>query len=198
MEKICLSNVSKSFGHKKVFQQLNLTINSGEISCIMAPSGAGKTTLLRIIMGLEKMDSGGITGQKGKRFSAVFQEERLCEYLTAIENIRLVTPRLAVETVMQEMDKLGLNDCFWQTVSELSGGMRRRVSILRALLAEYDILCLDEPFQGLDDMRKEQVLTYVKQKTIGKTVLFVTHDEREALWLGAKKIMLSNSADPCR
>lgn len=195
MEKICLSNVSKSFGHKKVFQQLNLTINSGEISCIMAPSGAGKTTLLRIIMGLEKMDSGCITGQKGKRFSAVFQEERLCEYLTAIENIRLVTPRLAVETVMQEMDKLGLNDCFWQTVSELSGGMRRRVSILRALLAEYDILCLDEPFQGLDDMRKEQVLMYVKQKTIGKTVLFVTHDEREALWLGAKKIVLSDSTD---
>ena len=179
MENICLNNVSKSFGHKKVFQHLNLTINSGEITCIMAPSGVGKTTLLRIVMGLEKIDSGCITGQKGKRFSAVFQEERLCEYL-------------AVETVRQEMDKLGLSDCLGQPVSELSGGMRRRVSILRALLAEYDILCLDEPFQGLDNARREQALAYVKQKTAGKTVLFVTHDEKEVLWLGAKKIVLSD------
>ncbi len=190
MEDICISNLSKSFGHKKVLQHLNLTINSGEISCIMAPSGAGKTTLLRIIMGLEKMDSGCITGQKGKRFSAVFQEERLCEHMTAIENIRLVTPCLTAETVRQEMEKLGLRDCVKQPVSELSGGMRRRVSILRALLAEYDILCLDEPFQGLDDICKEQVLAYVKQKTIGKTVLFVTHDEKEALQLKAKVICL--------
>lgn len=192
MENICLNNVSKSFGHKKVFQHLNLTINSGEITCIMAPSGVGKTTLLRIVMGLEKIDSGCITGQKGKRFSAVFQEERLCEHLTAIENICLVTPYLAVETVRQEMDKLGLSDCLGQPVSEFSGGMRRRVSILRALLAEYDILCLDEPFQGLDNARREQALAYVKQKTAGKTVLFVTHDEKEVLWLGAKKIVLSD------
>lgn len=192
MEKICLSNLSKSFGHKKVFEQLNLTVNSGEISCIMAPSGAGKTTLLRMIMGLETIDSGCITGQKGKRFSAVFQEERLCEYLTAIENIRLVTPCLSVETVRQEMDKLGLQDCFEQPVSELSGGMRRRVSLLRALLAEYDILCLDEPFQGLDNACREQTLAYVKQKTAGKTVLFVTHDKKEALQLDARVIVLSD------
>ena len=68
--------------------------------------------------------------------------------------------------------------------------MRRRVSILRALLAKYDILCLDEPFKGLDDARKEQVLAYVKQKAAGKTVLFVTHDEQEALALGATVIEL--------
>ena len=68
---------------------------------------------------------------KREAISAVFQEERLCEYLTAIENIRLVTPCLAVDTIRQEMDKLGLSDCFGQPVSELSGGMRRRVSILK-------------------------------------------------------------------
>jgi ABC-type nitrate/sulfonate/bicarbonate transport system, ATPase component len=192
MEKICVKDISKSFGNKTVFYHLNLTINSGEIRCIMAPSGAGKTTLLRILMGLEDIDSGSISGQKGKRFSAVFQEERLCEYMTAIENIRLVTPCLSVKTVWQELDRLGLKDCANQIVSELSGGMRRRVSILRALLAEYDILCLDEPFKGLDNTCKEQVLKYVKQRTTGKTVLFVTHDEEEVLQLGAKKIMLSD------
>ena len=190
MENICLEKVSKSFGGKKVFENLSLTINSGEMNCIMAPSGAGKTTLLRILMGLEEVDSGWITGLEGKQFSAVFQEERLCEYMTAVDNIRLVTPGLDAGIVMQEMDRLGLGDCCAQPVSQLSGGMRRRVSILRALLAKYDILCLDEPFKGLDDARKEQVLAYVKQKAAGKTVLFVTHDEQEAWALGATVIEL--------
>ncbi len=190
MENICVEKVSKSFGGKKVFENLSLTISGGEMNCIMAPSGAGKTTLLRILMGLEEADSGEITGLEGKQFSAVFQEERLCEYMTAVDNIRLVTPGLDAGIVMQEMDRLGLGDCCAQPVSQLSGGMRRRVSILRALLAKYDILCLDEPFKGLDDARKEQVLAYVKQKAAGKTVLFVTHDEQEALALGATVIEL--------
>jgi len=190
MKKIYVKNVSKSFGSKKVLQNLNLTIEPGKISCIMAPSGAGKTTLLRILMRLEEADSGCITGLEGKRFSAVFQEERLCEYMTAVENIRLVTPGLDAGSVVQEMDRLGLGDCCAQPVSQLSGGMRRRVSILRALLAAYDVLCLDEPFKGLDDARKEQTLAYVKQKAAGRTVLFVTHDEKEALALGAEVILL--------
>ncbi len=190
MKKIYVKNVSKSFGSKKVLQNLNLTIELGKISCIMAPSGAGKTTLLRILMGLEEADSGCITGLEGKRFSAVFQEERLCEYMTAVENIRLVTPGLDAGSVVQEMDRLGLGDCCAQPVSQLSGGMRRRVSILRALLAAFDVLCLDEPFKGLDDARKEQTLAYVKQKAAGRTVLFVTHDEKEALALGAEVILL--------
>lgn len=190
MKKIYVKNVSKSFGSKKVLQNLNLTIEPGKISCIMAPSGAGKTTLLRILMGLEEADSGCITGLEGKRFSAVFQEERLCEYMTAVENIRLVTPGLDAGSVVQEMDRLGLGDCCAQPVSQLSGGMRRRVSILRALLAAYDVLCLDEPFKGLDDARKEQTLAYVKQKAAGRTVLIVTHDEKEALALGAEVILL--------
>lgn len=190
MKKIYIKNVSKSFGSKKVLQNLNLTIEPGKISCIMAPSGAGKTTLLRILMRLEEADSGCITGLEGKRFSAVFQEERLCEYMTAVDNIRLVTPGLDAGSVVQEMDRLGLGDCCAQPVSQLSGGMRRRVSILRALLAAYDILCLDEPFKGLDDARKEQTLAYVKQKAAGRTVLFVTHDEKEALALGAEVILL--------
>ena len=190
MKKIYVKNVSKSFGSKKVLQNLNLTLEPGKISCIMAPSGAGKTTLLRILMGLEEADSGCITGLEGKRFSAVFQEERLCEYMTAVENIRLVTPGLDAGSVVQEMDRLGLGDCCAQPVSQLSGGMRRRVSILRALLAAYDVLCLDEPFKGLDDARKEQTLAYVKQKAAGRIVLFVTHDEKEALALGAEVILL--------
>lgn len=191
MENVCVKNLSKAFGNKQVLKNLNMTLRSGETTCIMAPSGAGKTTLLRILMGLERADSGSVTGLEKRKFSAVFQEERLCENMTAQDNIRLITPTLAGQTVIQEMNRLGLADCSSQPVSELSGGMRRRVSILRALLAEYDVLFLDEPFKGLDDALKEQVMAYVKEKTNGKTVIFVTHDRSEASALEADLISLA-------
>lgn len=195
MEDICITNLSKSFGSKKVIENLNMTIKGGEMTCIMAPSGAGKTTLLRILMGLERADSGVVTGLENKRFSAVFQEERLCENMTAQDNVRLVMPRNGRTTpgslvVQREMGILGLGGCCAQPVSELSGGMRRRVSILRALLAEYEVLFLDEPYKGLDDALKERVMAYVKEKTRGKTVIFVTHDQKEALDMGAVIIKL--------
>ncbi len=189
MNDICIRNLSKSFGAKKVFGGLNLTIKGGAATGIMAPSGAGKTTLLRILMGLETADGGSVTGLEGKRFSAVFQEERLCENMTAADNIRLVMPAHAgLSAILAEMDRLGLNGCDDQPVSELSGGMRRRVSILRALLSEYDVLFLDEPFKGLDETLKRDVMAYVKEKTAGKTVVLVTHDKSEAMILGAEII----------
>lgn len=86
------------------------------------------------------------------------------------------------------MDRLGLNGCDDQPVSELSGGMRQRVSILRALFSEYDVLFLDEPFKGLDETLKRDVMAYVKEKTAGKTVVLVTHDKAEAMILGAEII----------
>ena len=191
MEDIYISGLSKSFGSKKVFDSLNLTIKSGVTTCVMAPSGAGKTTLLRILMGLEAVDGGSVTGLEGKRLSAVFQEERLCEGVTAADNIRLVMPPSAsLPAILAEMDRIGLDSCGDQPAAELSGGMRRRVGILRALLAEYDVLFLDEPFKGLDEALKEQVMAYVRQKTAGKTVVFVTHDRAEAAVLADEVIML--------
>lgn len=189
MEDICIRNLSKSFGDKVVFDGLNLIIKGAATTCIMAPSGEGKTTLLRILMGLEAADSGSVAGLEGKRFSAVFQEERLCENMTAADNIRLVMPAsVSMAAVLAEMDRIGLGSCAGQPVCVLSGGMRRRVSILRALLAEYDVLFLDEPFKGLDEALKEQVLAYVKEKTTGKTVVFVTHDKMEAVIMEAQII----------
>lgn len=180
-EDISIRNLSKSFGDKVVFDGLNLTIKGGMTTCVMAPSGAGKTTLLRILMGLEAADGGSVAGLEGKRFSAVFQEERLCENMTAADNIRLVMPSPpGLSAILPGMKRLGLDGCNDRPVSELSGGMRRRVGILRALLAEYDVLFLDEPFKGLDEALKGQVMAYVKEKTAGRTVVFVTHDKAEA------------------
>ena len=189
-EDICIRNITKSYGEKTVFKDLNLKIESGKITCIMAPSGAGKTTLLRMMMGLEKPDRGSIVGLSEKRFSAVFQEERLCEGMTAIGNIRLVNPSLTADQIRNELQRLGMYDCENQPVSELSGGMRRRVSILRALLAEYDVLFMDEPFKGLDSALKKDVIASVMEKTVGKTVIVVTHDRSEADLLRAEIINL--------
>lgn len=162
----------------------------GQISCIMAPSGWGKTTLIRLMMGLEHIDSGEMTGLEGLRKSVVFQEDRLCENLSATANIRLVCPEKSKPLVEGEMSSFGLGgDALGKPVRELSGGMRRRVALLRALLASYDILYMDEPFKGLDDDTKETVMAETHRLILGKTALLLTHDRREATALGASKIL---------
>lgn len=184
MEEIRISNLSKSYGSHQIFSGLSFSVPKGKTICIMAPSGAGKTTLLRILMGLETADGGSISGMEGMKKSAVFQEDRLCENLTASVNIRLVKEKGDREEVREMMEKVGLYGCENQPVRELSGGMRRRVALLRALYADWDILFLDEPFKGLDKEGKEKVMAYTKKVCEGKTVLFVTHDEEEAKQMG--------------
>ena len=151
----------------------------------MAPSGAGKTTLLRILMGFTSADSGTLLGLEHIRFSAVFQEDRLCENLTPISNLRLVSPTLSKQEAAAALGGVGLSDCLTQPVRELSGGMHRRVAILRALLAEYDLLFLDEPFKGLDEETKALVIADTRRRCAGRTVLLVTHDPDELKVLGA-------------
>lgn len=176
---IILKNVCKAYDGKIIYDNYSAVFKEGVITGIMAPSGEGKTTLLRMLMGIERPDSGEILGMEGVKKSAVFQEDRLCENLTAEANIRLVNPRLSSQEVREALIAIGLGDCLEQPVSEFSGGMRRRVAILRATLSEYDVLFLDEPFQGLDEKTKLAVIEDVKRRCEGKTVLLVTHDGRE-------------------
>ena len=176
---ISLEHISKSYGSKQVLSDLSFQIPYGKVTAITAPSGAGKTTLLRILLGLEAADSGRITGLESLKISAVFQEDRLCENLTALANIQLVAVKEKKAALIHAMEQLQLFDCSEKPVRELSGGMKRRISILRALSATYDFLVLDEPFRGLDDATKKIVMDYTKQQCTGKTVLFVTHDRSE-------------------
>ncbi len=180
MGEIKLEKVCKSFDGKPVLQDLSASFPYGALSCVMGPSGVGKTTLLRILLGLETLDSGQIHGIRGLRKSAVFQEDRLCGNLSPGANIRLVTPSLTVRAVEEAMDAVGLCGCGEQPVRTLSGGMRRRVALLRALLAEWDVLLLDEPFKGLDEATKGTVMAYAASRCRGRTVLLVTHDRAEA------------------
>lgn len=193
-EFIRIEHLNKSYHDRPVLQDLSLSIPIGQITAVMAPSGVGKTTLLRILMGLETADSGKIEGLDGLRLSAVFQEDRLCANLSPVSNIRLVTgSSLSRQEILSALEQTGLSDCAGQPVRELSGGQRRRVALLRALLAPWDLLLLDEPFKGLDTETRKQIMDYVLlhfHKKPGRTALLVTHDESEASYMAGNVFTL--------
>lgn len=190
---IAVHKLCKAFGGKTVLQDFSCELEEGRVTALMAPSGAGKTTLLRILLGLETADSGEITGLSGKRLAAVFQEDRLLDFMTPVDNIRLPEPKLERAVILREMAAMGLTGCESQPVRELSGGMRRRVAILRALLCGAGVIALDEPFKGLDEATRARVIDETKRLCRGKTVLMVTHEAAEAERMGAKIVGLLDS-----
>ena len=189
VDNIKVKHLYKSFGGKAVLRDFSADFPAGAVTAVMAPSGGGKTTLLRILMGLEPADGGGVEGLEGLRQSAVFQEDRLCENLSAPANLRLVNPALSPGEAEEALAGVGLAGCGGQRVAEFSGGMRRRVAILRALLAQWDVLFLDEPFKGLDAETKALVMADTRRRCAGRTVVLVTHDGTEAEALGAVQVL---------
>ncbi len=181
-------NLGKSYGEKQIFCHLNLCLKEGGVYCLMAPSGMGKTTLFRILMGLERADEGRLIGFEKVRFAPVFQEDRLCMGLGAVKNVRLVRPELSEETARRELLQLLPADSLNQPVSEYSGGMRRRVALMRALLSAGNFLLFDEPFEGLDEKTREAAIRVVEQKRQGRTLLFASHYPEEARALDARII----------
>lgn len=137
-------------------------------------------------MGLDIPDKGKIEGISDRKISAVFQEDCLCENLSAASNIRLVCTETISDRELEEAYKAV---ALQKPVRELSGGMRRRVSILRALLADSDCVIMDEPLRGLDEKTRTKTIDYILKKTEGKTLIFVTHEEQEAVWLKADKTL---------
>ena len=149
---LVVRDLSKAFEDLQVLRGVDLTFGDSGIYCLMGSSGTGKTTFLRILMGLEKADCGVIEGVEGKRFSAVFQEDRLCEDRTPMENVMMVAERSVTrEAAQRELCRILPEESIWRPVYTLSGGMKRRTAVCRALLASFDILLMDEPFTGLDD-----------------------------------------------
>ena len=186
---ILVKNIEKSFGQQTVLKDFSYTCPAGKTTCIMGESGCGKTTLLRIMMGLEKPDEGSVSGIQKGRVAVVFQEDRLCENLSAAANLRLVRKHLPQEEIEEAFRRVRLEDAWKKPVRELSGGMKRRVAILRALLAEADCIIMDEPLKGLDEETKEQTIRYIRSRTDGRTLIMVTHEEKEAEMLGAHEIL---------
>ena len=154
---------------------------------ITGESGIGKTTVLRLIMGLEKPQRGTVDLQSGAKISAVFQENRLIPTLDAISNVALFS---STERATEILTRLGLGEDIYSLPSELSGGMKRRVALARALAREGDILILDEAMTGLDTQNRERVAAVINEYAADRTVVCVTHDQREAELLNTKDVTI--------
>ena len=189
---IRVDNVSKSYGDKRVLNNVSCEFEDGKIYCIMGESGVGKTTLIRLIMGLEKPDEGYISSSK--QFAAAFQEDRLLEDRDAVDNVMFVLKNggsKSREQTEQYLSELLPEDRLHIRVDFLSGGMRRRVAVARAMLSDRNTIILDEPFTGLDDETKKTVINFIKKWQNNRTVIVVTHSYTDSEMLGAGICMLT-------
>ena len=192
MKDIHVSRLSKSYGSHQVLRDFSAVFPAGKTSCIMGESGCGKTTLLHILMGLVPPDGGSVENMP-QSIGAVFQEDRLCEELSVGKNIRLTCRwRLPDSTIRSHLAETLLGDILHQPVRDLSGGMKRRVAILRAVLSDREILILDEPFKGLDEATRAATAAYLKKHTAGKTLILVTHDPAEVALMGGSLLKMEN------
>lgn len=185
-ESFGLFGVTKRFEDKTVLQDFSLSVEQGKAVALMGASGCGKSTAGKLMLGLLSADKGEV--RRPTRIGAVFQEDRLCKEFDAVTNIAIVTgDREAAEAALAEV---GLADIKGKPVAMLSGGMKRRVAIVRALLSDGELLVLDEPFTGLDAENKQQVEKYVKDKLRGRSVLLITHSEKEAVELADRVVRM--------
>ena len=188
-ENILVQKICMSYGEKTVLQDFSAEFPKGKCSVVMGPSGCGKTTLLRILPGLEKPLSGMVTGVPDA-VSMVFQEDRLLELLSPRENIKAVLGRkVQTAAIERTLKMLALDGNEEKTVGQLSGGMKRRVSIARAILAPHEILIMDEPFQGLDRDTKLKVIQTLLECEKNRTIIFATHDPEDASLMNASYIL---------
>lgn len=188
-----IKGVDKAYETQKVLKNFSLTMENGGHYCLMAPSGGGKTTLLRILSGLEQADNGVIEGMP-EHIGMVFQEDRLCEEYDTITNIMLTARRggkgMTTWQVREEALKLLPEECLAKPVRELSGGMRRRCAILRAMLSDSDIIMMDEPFTGLDEENRRKSAAYILERLEGRTLLAATHRNGDVELLHAMRVEL--------
>ena len=199
MEQIIIKNLWKSYDSLTVLKNVDLTLDRDQTYCLMSPSGTGKTTLFRILMGLEKADEGEIVWSASSgscfgsgsdrdvsrplRISTVFQEDRLCPTFSPLENVMMVQKQPTCEPLKIEirtaMCRLLPEECLNRPVSTLSGGMKRRTAILRALLTKSDMLLLDEPFTGLDEETKIDVIRFLQEYRNNRFLLISTHQKED-------------------
>ena len=180
-------------GGAPVLQDLGFSANAGEFLAIVGPSGAGKTTLLRILCGLDGDFSGTVQTQGQANIGFVFQEPRLMPWLTVAQNLRLLDPGISAQRLQALLASVGLDDCSARFPRQLSGGMQRRVALLRAFLLKPNLLLMDEPFQSLDAPTAQHLRAMVLGlwSQSRPTVVFVTHSLPEALALADRVLFLS-------
>jgi NitT/TauT family transport system ATP-binding protein len=189
--------LKKYYNHRKILSDLSFEVGENEIAAIVGPSGCGKTTMLNIISGLEKEYIGYVEKTSGK-IGYVFQEDRILPWLTVAENIKIVNQKGSDKEVQYYIDLVGLNGYEKFYPDELSGGMKQRCAIARALYFGSDFLLMDEPFKSLDYILKQKMLADLLEihKVQKNSILMVTHDIDEALTVGDKILVLQKN--PCK
>lgn len=190
-----LSDVTKSYQGRLVVNHVSAEFTTGSMTILFGPSGCGKTTLLRILLGLTVPETGvvrrmsrsewsrmsGLEGKNMPREAAgvCFQEDRLCLWATARKNVQLGGTDLPKEEICRRLQLCGIQQPDSRPVSEFSGGMKRRVAVLRALLSASPLCILDEPFFGLDAERKQYLMELTVTKASDTAVVIVTHNASE-------------------
>lgn len=210
MDHVVIKNVEKTFHNKEektsftVFKDINLSIKKGEFLSLLGPSGCGKSTLLNIVAGLDEATSGVVhVGTKtisspGPDRGVVFQEAALMPWLTVLENVMFglkkqkISKEEAEKKALEYLKLVHLSKFIGSYPHELSGGMKQRVSIARALAMDPEILLMDEPFGALDEQTRSMLhkeVQYIWEQT-GKTIIFVTHNIRESVLLSDRIILM--------
>lgn len=205
-------NVSKAYkpnGREvPAIEDVSFKVNENDFLCIVGPSGCGKSTLLKLIMGLEKPSSGSIEfkTKNSKKIGMVFQSFAIFPWLTVIENVKLALDAINTEAKMGDEEKIsrakkyisivGLDGFESAYPKELSGGMKQRVGVARALAIEPEILCMDEPFSSLDvltaeNLREEVLMLWQDPDLPPNAVIMVTHNIEEAIYLASRIVVLS-------
>lgn len=200
-----LSHLYADYGGKPALEDINLTLDSGELLVVLGPSGCGKTTLLNLIAGFVPYQQGSITlgGKRvegpGAERGVVFQNEGLLPWRNVQDNIALglqlsgMAKAERLEIAREMLKKVGLEGAEKRFIWQLSGGQRQRVGIARALAANPQLLLLDEPFGALDAFTREQMQTLLLKlwNDTGKQVMLITHDIEEAVFLATELVLLS-------
>ncbi len=186
-------NVSKSYETLKVLDGVSFSVDDGKFVCIIGESGCGKTTMLKIIAGIEDSDSGEIVFDSGTKIGFVFQDDRLLPWKTVYENIMFAVKaaKMDVRVVKRVIELVGLSGFENYYPKQLSGGMRQRAGIARALAIQPNLLLMDEPFANLDAQTRERMQEELLKIVKGKTVVFVTHSIDEALFLADRIVVFS-------
>ncbi len=206
---VCLSQVDMTFGTNPVLRHINLDVQRGEFISLIGHSGCGKSTVLNIVAGLLKASSGGVivdgreVNEPGPDRAVVFQNHSLLPWLTVYQNVELAVNKIfrgsrsaaeRREWILHNLDMVNMSHALDRLPSQISGGMKQRVGIARALAMEPKVLLLDEPFGALDALTRAHLQDEVMriQAELGNTVIMITHDVDEAVLLSDRIVMMTN------